>query len=436
MKIGVLGGTKGLGKTIAIFLKKEGFDVTVTGRDTTVGSKISKELKIKYSDDNKEIASLSDIVIVSVPIDSICDVIIEISTHLKPGSLILDVASVKEKPFNIMKKYIPNNVEFIPTHPIFGPRTTTLEGQIIALTPENKGEWYEKLIKFLNDHKAMILEVSPKEHDKMMGIVQILTHFSYISTASTILKLGVDIKATRKFASPIYNLMIDIIGRITSQNPYLTYSIQRENECGEVVRDAFAKSVNEIKEAISNNNKEKFFDIVNKATKNIDNISSALGRSDKAIDPFTKKISHFKDSINKELAVKDIYSNKVHFGILDEISPDFITLNPSNSSSNTRLKIANIEVLSYSELIEWKKNNLPSKVYNIGAIFSKNSKPNIIKDTIKKMPDVIEVKIGKIYSDHQNDENMVNISFSIKTSDKKSLKKVKTLLEGFGAIVN
>jgi len=284
MKIGVLGGTKGLGKTIAIFLEKEGFDVTVTGRDLKVGHEVSKEFGVRYSDDNKKIASLSDVVIVSVPIDAVCDVIIEIANCLKPGALILDVASVKEKPFEVMKEYVPNNVEFIPTHPIFGPRIRSLEGQVIALTPESKGEWYGKVIKFLNEHKVRILEVSPKEHDKMMGVVQILTHFSYISTASAILRLGVDIKTTRNFASPVYNLMIDIIGRITSQNPYLTYSIQKENEYGEIVRDVFSKSVNEIKETISNDNENEFVEIINKAIKNMDDIPSALGRSDKAVD--------------------------------------------------------------------------------------------------------------------------------------------------------
>ncbi|MDR2544035.1 MAG: prephenate dehydrogenase [Methanobrevibacter sp.] len=433
MKIGILGGTKGLGKTIAAFLKKEGFDVTITGRDLKVGSKVSEELGVKYSSDNVKIASLSDIVIVSVPIDSVCDVIIEIATYLKPGSLILDVASVKEKVFNVMKSHIPNNVEFIPTHPIFGPRTRSLEGQVIVLTPASKGKWYKKIIKFLNEYNIRILEVSPEEHDKMMGIVQILTHFSYISTASAISKLGVDIETTRKFASPIYNLMVDIIGRITSQNPYLTYSIQKENDWGENIREIFAESVNEIKNTISNNDENKFVEIVNLAIENMDDISSALGRSDKAVDSFTRELSYFKDSVSQEVAVKDVYSDEVHFGVLNEINPDFITL--KTPSSSIRLKIINIEVLSDNEFIKWKKDNLPSKSYSISAIFSKNSKPDIIKNIIEKIVDIAEVNIDNICNSPQVDEDTIKITFSVKTFSEKSLKEIKTLLDGFGAII-
>ena len=44
----------------------------------------------------------------------------------------------------------------------------------------------------------------------MMSIVQGLTHFSYIAIAATIEKLGIDIKESRKFASPVYSLMLDM----------------------------------------------------------------------------------------------------------------------------------------------------------------------------------------------------------------------------------
>ena len=54
MKIGIIGGTRGLGRTIAWYLKDFDFDVTVTGRDTIVGKQVSEDLGIKYSDDNKK----------------------------------------------------------------------------------------------------------------------------------------------------------------------------------------------------------------------------------------------------------------------------------------------------------------------------------------------------------------------------------------------
>jgi prephenate dehydrogenase len=139
MKIGIIGGTRGLGRTIAWYLKDFDFDVTVTGRDTIVGKQVSEDLGIKYSDDNKKIVQNSDIVIVSVPISSTESVIEELAPFMKEGSLMIDVTSVKEGPSKKMQECLNEGVEFIPTHPVFGPRTTDLRGQIIVLTPIEKG---------------------------------------------------------------------------------------------------------------------------------------------------------------------------------------------------------------------------------------------------------------------------------------------------------
>ena len=40
MKIGIIGGTRGLGRTIAWYLKDFDFDVTITGRDEITGKKV------------------------------------------------------------------------------------------------------------------------------------------------------------------------------------------------------------------------------------------------------------------------------------------------------------------------------------------------------------------------------------------------------------
>lgn len=42
-KVAVIGGSRGLGKWIAKFLKKEGFKVTITSRDHEYGRKVAKK---------------------------------------------------------------------------------------------------------------------------------------------------------------------------------------------------------------------------------------------------------------------------------------------------------------------------------------------------------------------------------------------------------
>ena len=59
MKIGIIGGTRGLGKTLAWFFKRENFDVTITGRDETVGKITSYELNVGIPQIMKKLLNLA-----------------------------------------------------------------------------------------------------------------------------------------------------------------------------------------------------------------------------------------------------------------------------------------------------------------------------------------------------------------------------------------
>jgi prephenate dehydrogenase len=202
---------------------------------------------------------------------------------MKDGSVMIDVTSIKEEPSNTMKEVLPETVEYIPTHPVFGPRTTELDNQVIVLTADKKGKWYERVYNYLAGKNMRIIETTPEKHDFMMSIVQVLTHFSFISTAYAFEKLKVDINETEDYESPIYNLMIDVIARIVAQNPYLTYNIQSMNSNGPNIRNTFADAVLELRDVINNADEDEFVKIAIKATKNMGDIKNALGRSDKAI---------------------------------------------------------------------------------------------------------------------------------------------------------
>ena len=433
MKIGIIGGTRGLGRTIAWYLKDFEYDVTVTGRDDIVGKQVSKDLGIKYSSDNKKIVQNNDIVIISVPISSTEGVIEELAPFMKEGSLMIDVTSVKEGPSKKMQECLKEGVEFIPTHPVFGPRTTDLKGQIIVLTPIEKGKWYPKVYKFLEDKGMRIVETTAGHHDDMMGIVQVLTHFSYISTASAIERIKVDIKDTENYESPIYNLMIDTIARIVSQNPYLTYSIQHENKKGNKIRQALFDSMSELKEVLNNNEEEKFVEIALRATKHMGDIQAALGRSDKAISALTHEYNLLLQSIGSEVGLKHIYSDTIHVGIIKEIDLDFLYLEDENGKVK-KLKISNVEKLDDEELYQWKLNNEKIHTRDISAVFSKNSDPHVIKDTLKKFEDIIDVIIIDIYDGSPIKENQISYTFKIISLSEESIEECIETLEGFGGI--
>ena len=352
---------------------------------------------------------------------------------MKEGSLMLDVTSVKEGPSRKMKESLSKGVEFIPTHPVFGPRTTDLKGQVIVLTPIEKGKWYPKVYKFLEDKGLRIIETTAEHHDDMMGVVQVLTHFSYISTASAIEKLQVNIKDTEDYESPIYNLMIDTIARIVSQNPYLTYSIQHENKRGEKIRQALFDSMTELKDALTNEDEDQFVEIAIKATKHMGDIQAALGRSDKAINSLTHEYNVLLQSVGSEIGLKHIYSDIIHVGKIKEIGLDFIHLEDANGKLK-KLKISNVEILSDDELHQWKINNQKIYIRDISAIFNRKSNPHIIKDTLNKVDDIIGVEIIDIYKGEPIKENQISYTFKILSLSENSIEECIKVLKGFGGI--
>ncbi len=429
MKIGIIGGTDGLGKTLVYYFRDE-FEVTITARDHEKGRKVADELNVEYIESNIELAGMSDMLIISVPINVTTSVIREVAPFMKKGSVMIDVTSIKEEPMKAMQEYLPPNVEYIPTHPVFGPRTTEVDNHVIVLTAPEKGEWYKKVYDYLANRNMRIIETTAEHHDFMMSIVQVLTHFSFISTASAMEKLKVDISGTEDYESPIYNLMIDMIARITSQNPYLTYYIQSMNNNGTKVRTAFSEAVNELKDAIEAEDSDKFVEIAIRATKNMGDTQNALGRSDKAISALSHEYSLLFDSVGKEMALRHIYSGKVHIGVLEKVDGKTAVLD-----NGTKLRIANIEVLSDEELYQWKLENIKQKHAIISCIFSENVTPNIIVETLENIEDIVSVALTDIYQGPQIDEGYKSLTFEVNALSKESITNVKNILTGFGGVI-
>ncbi len=431
LKIAVIGGTRGLGKWIATFLSQKGLNVVITGRNKITGKSVSKKLGVEYTPDNLKAASNADVVIISLPIDVTSEIIMKIGPELKEGSLLLDVTSIKEEPSKIMHQYAAKGVEIVPSHPMFGPRIRSLDGQVVVLTPVKTGKWYDRVLKFLESENTRVIVTTPEIHDRMMSIVQGLTHFAYISIAATIEKLDIDVKESRKFASPIYNLMLDTIARITAQNPYLVYSIQTKNSFIEEAHETFLETFIELKDMIKNENQDDFVQAMSSAAKHIDDVESALGRSDKAISVLTEELSLLKNLLNHEVGLRHIYSGKIHIGILNGLKPDYLTLKQNNRT--TKLKLSNVEVLSTDELLKFKLENYPQKTYDISCVFPKGCDPEVITDTVNNINGVVDAKVVDIYTGNQIPPEKISITIRYRVIDEMAANEVIRLIKGFGS---
>ncbi|MCK9441277.1 MAG: prephenate dehydrogenase/arogenate dehydrogenase family protein [Methanothrix sp.] len=279
----ILGGTGETGSWFARYFKEKGFDVAVWGPSGKV--EVAERLGVRYAKDMMAEVEKSDIVLVSVLIEKTVEIIREVAPHMHPGSLIMDVTSIKSEPVRAMKTYAPKGVEVLGTHPMFGPTMPALRGQTIILTPvEGKtGKWLSIMQSLFQTDGAHVEILDAEEHDEIMAVVQALTHFAYIGIGAALRTLDFDVQRSRRFMSPVYETMIDFVGRILDQNPELYASIQK-NPKAAVVRQTFVAECMRLSEKADAGDLEGFKQIMRAAAEHYGETHEALERSDRMIN--------------------------------------------------------------------------------------------------------------------------------------------------------
>lgn len=428
----IIGATRGFGRWIAEHLNND-FNITITSPNKDRGLEVAKELNVKYIQDNIEAVQNADIIIFSVPITIMVETIKEVAPHAPEGSLLMDVCSIKTEAAEALKKYAPENVEILPCHPMFGPRVPTIKRQIIVLTPieDRANNWLDSVKKFLIKSECEIVVTTPQEHDKYMSIVQGLTHFSFITLASTIRKLHINVKKSRSFSSPVYSLMLDMVSRIIYQNPYLYYSIQKNNKENSFARKTLINEGIYLSKLIEEGNEKDFVKNIVESSQHMDDREEALIRSDRSIGMITQKSNVLTKSIGNELGLKDLYSKKVYVGIIKKVTSKYVVLKNHNNEE-INLKISGVDILSRKEVFEWKKNNL--KLENFDFTVQLPSKCNE-KYLIKMFESIEGVIDAEIIDIKQIDDLKTNFTFNYSVFNKKDKKYIEEYIEGIGGTI-
>ena len=205
MIAGIIGGTGKMGRLFGAMLERHGFEVIVSGRSTELT--------------NRRLAEESDLVMVSVPIRSTIGVIGEIAPLLTEEQLLCDLTSLKEGP---VKSMLASKAQVLGTHPLFGPTVSSLRNQTIILTPARcETALSLQLTRIFREEGANLVVMTPEAHDRLMAVIQGLTHFGNLCMADAIRRTGTDLATALGATSPVYRIQMGLIGRLLSQDPAL-----------------------------------------------------------------------------------------------------------------------------------------------------------------------------------------------------------------------
>ncbi len=261
MKIAIIGAGR-MGRWFAKFFLEQGFSVIVSDKDPEKLAKISEELNIIKTTNNVKAVQSADRILICVPIDNFEEVVSEIQPYIHKNHEIMDICSVKEKPVELMHKYIKTGT-ILGTHPMFGPGVKNIKNQNFILTPTNAKE--EMLAKsfgeWLKNKGARVYFMTPKEHDEIMSIVLGLPYFLSYVTCETLISCG-KFSEAKKTAGPSYKLLLTLVEALVSEETEFAASLQMSlPKVGEVA-DLFLEKVKEWLKVIKRKDKMAF---INKA---------------------------------------------------------------------------------------------------------------------------------------------------------------------------
>ena len=240
--VAVIGGRGGMGALMARLFGDLGHQVLVVD----IGTELSAA----------EASAVADVVVVSVPIDATERVIREIGPRLREDALLMDVTSVKEAPVAAMLEATRASV--VGTHPMFGPNVHSLQGQRVVVCRARGEAWADWVVQMLEARGLTVQETSPAHHDRMMAVVQVLTHFQTQVLGLTLARLGSPLDETLRFTSPAYLMELYVTARHFDQSPDLYGPIEMRNPATSHVTNAFGAAAADVAEILASGDRERF----------------------------------------------------------------------------------------------------------------------------------------------------------------------------------
>ena len=229
-------------------------------------------------DNISEAVKDAELVILAIPVGVMETVARLISPHLKPNTLITDTGSTKASVIKDVNTYLPENVFFIPSHPIAGTEysgpkagfSSLFENRYWLLVSEIETENSDKLSNFFTKLGSKVEIVSIEYHDRILAITSHLPHLIAYTIVGTASDLETDLKndVIKYSASGFRDFT-----RIASSNPIMWRDIFLNNsEAVLEMLQRFNEDLSDLQKAIRKKDGKKlesFFSRTRKIRKKI-----------------------------------------------------------------------------------------------------------------------------------------------------------------------
>ena len=266
-----------IGSSILRVIEKKNIAKEINAYDKSkeVTSYLAKNFKFKICDNITEAVNNADLVIISSPLSSYKEILSQIQSNLKKGSILTDTGSAKKEINKIIKKSSLSDVTWIASHPIAGTEYSgpqsgfaeLFEKRWCILSADENTDKKEitKLEKFWIDLGSKIKVMSFEHHDYVLSLTSHLPH----AVAYSIVKTA--ISDDNKFKDDVIQYSaggLRDFTRIAASDPLMWKDIFIDNSENILkVLDNYSKNLDEIKSAIKNKDSKKLLEIFSSTRK-------------------------------------------------------------------------------------------------------------------------------------------------------------------------
>lgn len=226
------------GRLLAEILKGFGQVFVLTSRE-------SIEASLVKMTDYSELDQM-DLVIPAVPISAFRKVLSQMTEHLKKGTVVMDVCSVKVLPVQWMKEVLPANVQILASHPMFGPDSAKngLNGLQMVFCPIRiDDERYADFKKYFANLDLQVIEETPQNHDRQAARSLSLVHF----IGRGLGRMGV---GNQPITTLGFERLLKVNETVKNDTWQLFLDMQKFNPYAREVRAEFVESLKELEEEI------------------------------------------------------------------------------------------------------------------------------------------------------------------------------------------
>ena len=194
--LGLIGGSIGLA------MKRSKISNQIIGfarSNSTLERAIELGLVDKVKDNLEDAVNDCDLIILATPLSTFKKLVEEMSPFLKKDCIITDTGSAKLSVIEDLSDILPNNVEFIPGHPIAGTEESgpdagfaeLFDNRWCILTPteENSSNAIDLVKEFWESIGSKVEIMDPLHHDKVLAITSHIPHliaFNIVGTANNL----------------------------------------------------------------------------------------------------------------------------------------------------------------------------------------------------------------------------------------------------------